>query len=132
MNPTIDNGQLPSANLQQPNLITEWCPPAEFLAWKQKPGAGLIMQAYYKYAAWDHRRFLLEGVRSSARFIEERVRDDIRLGKRRGVDLGGYSLNSHLTKPILMHMLTEHPEWRQIFEVRDKEISATPDRNGNN
>ena len=102
----------------QLELITQWIAPAEFLAWKELPGAGLVMQAYYSYAAWDWRRFCNDGVPSSARFIEERVRDDIRVGKRRGVDLAGYSLNSHLTKPILMHMLGEHPEWRRMFEVR--------------
>ena len=110
--------------LEQPNLIVQWCPPAEFLEWKVKPGAGLVIQAYYKYAAWDYRRFNLEGVPSSARFIEERVRDDIRVGKRRGVDLDGYTLNSHLTKPILMHMLTEHPEWRRMFQVRNNDESG--------
>lgn len=116
--------------LEQPNLITEYCAPAEFLAWKDKPGAGLVMQAYYKYAAWDWRRFCLEGVPSSARFIEERVRDDIRVGKHKGVELDGYTLNSHLTKPILMHMLAEHPEWAAMFEVRKKDESAVTTEHG--
>lgn len=110
----------------QPNLITTWTPPKEFLDWKVLPGAGLVMEAYYRYGAWDFRRYRLEDVRSSARFIEERVRDDIRCGKKRGIDLDGYSLNSHLTKPILMHMLNEHPEWSVMFERRDKQHSELP------
>lgn len=110
----------------QPNLVTEWSPPKEFMDWKQLPGAGLVMEAYYRYGAWDFRRYRLEGVKSSARFIEERVRDDIRCGKKRGIELDGYALNSHLTKPILMHMLTEHPEWAVMFERRDKQHSDLP------
>lgn len=93
----------------------------DFLQWKLLPGAGLIMQAFYKYFHWDFRRYRLEGVRTSIRFIEERVRDDIRLGKHKGIKLDGYSLNSHLTKPILVHMLGEHPEWREAVEIRNKE-----------
>lgn len=112
---------------EQLELVTAWCPPAEFLIWKELPGAGLVMEAYYRYAAWDFRRFRLEGVKSSVRFIEERVRDDIRCGKKRGIELAGYKLNSHLTKPILMHMLTERPEWLEIFEVRDKKKSQLPE-----
>lgn len=110
----------------QPNLVTEWTPPKWFLDWKELPGAGLVMEAYYRYGAWDFRRYRLEGVRSSARFIEERVRDDIRCGKKRGIELDGYALNSHVTKPILMHMLMEHPEWAVMFVRRDKEHSALP------
>jgi hypothetical protein len=110
----------------QINLVRQWCAPLEFLEWKELPGAGLVMEAYYRYAAFYFRRHNEEGISASARLIEERVRDDIRVGKRKGVDLDGYKLNSHLTKPILMHMLTEHPEWRTMFEIRDKQKSETP------
>jgi hypothetical protein len=95
----------------------------KFLDWKLLPGAGLVMAAYYKYAAWDYRRFADTGVPSSARFIEERVRDDIRVGKRQGVKMDGYALNSHLTVHIRDHMLVEHPEWTGMFEKRTTEES---------
>lgn len=121
--------QLELPTRAQVMLVKDWCAPLEFLVWKELPGAGLVMEAYYKYGAWDYRRYRLEGVRSSARFIEERVRDDIRVGKKKGVALDGYTLNSHLTKPILMHMLTEHPEWREMFEIRSKEKSELPEQN---
>ena len=111
---------------EQLELVAQWCPPLEFLTWKELEGAGLVMSAYYSYAAWDFRRFRLEGVKSSVRFIEERVRDDIRCGKKKGVKLDGYALNSHLTKPILMHMLVEHPEWREMFDIRDQKKSELP------
>lgn len=102
-------------------LPSDRTPDQKFADWKKLPGAGLVMQAYYAYAAWDYRRFVERGVPSSARFIEERVRDDIRLGKHQGIALEGYALNSHLTVPIRNHMIAEHPEWARLFEQRDSQ-----------
>ena len=90
-----------------------------FLEWKQLPGAGKVIAEFYRRAARYHRRFLRWGVGVSQRYIEEQVRDAIKLGQLRGVAEHGYTLNSHFTKPILEHMLAHHPEWRAMFEVRD-------------
>lgn len=91
----------------------------QFLKWKATPGAGKVMESYYRYAGGDFLTFGRTGVRTSARFIEERTRRDIRHGKRLGCRLDGYALNSHVTKPILIHMLREHPEWSVMFLQRE-------------
>lgn len=92
---------------------------SEFVGWKRLPGAGEIMRMYYAHGGYFYRRFLEKGQSVSVRLIEEMVRDDIRQGRAKGVELAGYKLNSHLTKPILLHMLTEHPEWKPMFELRE-------------
>jgi hypothetical protein len=89
-----------------------------FAAWKLTPGAGLILREFYRLAARYYRRYQIFGLGVSQRLIEEKVRDAIRLGEVRGVKENGYALNSHFTKPILEHMLHEHPEWAPMFEVR--------------
>ena|SRR5579859_608806 len=92
----------------------------EFVAWKALAGAGEIMRMYYAYFGFYWKRFQEKRVKVSVRLIEEKVRDEIREGRARGVKLDGYSLNSHLTKPILLHMLANHPEWRQAVEIREQ------------
>jgi hypothetical protein len=94
---------------------------AEFVAWKELPGAGEIMAMYYRHAGYFYRRYCESGVTVSVRLIEETIRDAIRQGRARGVDLDGYALNSHLTKPILLHMLDEHPEWQPMFKLREQQ-----------
>lgn len=92
-----------------------------FAEWRQLPGAGLVMREYYRRAARGWRMFQKFRVGFSQRYIEEQVRHAIKLGELRGVAENGYALNSHFTKPILEHMLAEHPEWRPMFELREKQ-----------
>ena len=94
--------------------------PQRFEAWKQRPGARKIMEKAYALAACFYRRFQARGIGVSQRYIEEQLRDWIRLGKLRGENESGYELNSHFTKPMLLHMLHERPEWSPMFELRDR------------
>jgi hypothetical protein len=95
---------------------------SEFCVWRENPttreATGRIMEKFYRICARAYARHLKWGVGFSIRLAEEQVRDEIRMGLARGVRLKGYALNSHLTKPLLVHILTEHPEWRPMFEVR--------------
>lgn len=95
----------------------------EFLVWREnletRPATGKIMEAFYRKCGIAYRRHLKWRVGFSIRLAEEEVRDEIRVGKARGVSLKGYALNSHLTKPILVHILTERPEWKPMFEIRN-------------
>ena len=78
-----------------------------------------MLAEFYRRAARYYRLYQATGVGVSQRLIEELVRRSIRLGQVRGVSEQGYTLNSHFTKPILQHMLAEHPEWSPMFEVRN-------------
>lgn len=91
-----------------------------FAVWKQLPGAGRIMERAYRMTAGFFKRFQRRKIGVSQRLIEELLRDSMRIGRLKGVNEAGYELNSHFTKPILLHMLQEHPEWRPMFELREK------------
>ena len=90
----------------------------QFEAWKQTPGAGHVLAAFYRKAAGFFSRFKCSGVGCSQRLIEELTRDEIRRNELRGITWQGYSLNSHFTAHIVRHMLREHPEWHPMFELR--------------
>ena len=95
----------------------------EFLTWRENPetaeATGKIMEKFYRICGRAFLDFCKFGVKFSIRFAEEQVRHELRMGKARGVALKGYAINSHLTKPILVHILTQRPEFRPMFEVRD-------------
>ena len=90
-----------------------------FQEWKALEGAGHVIALFYRKAAGFYGRFKARGIGVSQRLLEELVRDDIRRNAARGVDWEGYTLNSHFTAHIVRHMLAEHPEWRQMFELRE-------------
>jgi hypothetical protein len=89
-----------------------------FAEWKMTPGAGKVMQHFYRWAARYHRRFLQNKIGVSQRLIEELARDEIRTRQLRSAPENGYALNSHFTAQIARHMVAEHPEWRDMFILR--------------
>ena len=91
----------------------------QFAAWKQLPGAGKVISLFYRKAAGFYHRWQARRVGVSQRLIEELTRDEIRRNEARGVHWEGYTLNSHFTAHIVRHMIAEHPEWAQMFELRE-------------
>ena len=91
----------------------------QFEAWKQQPGAGHVIAAFYRKTANFFRRFNATRVGVSQRLIEELTRDEIRRNALRGITWQGYTLNSHFTAHIVRHMINEHPEWKPMFELRE-------------
>ncbi|MEN6533344.1 MAG: hypothetical protein ABFD89_06755 [Bryobacteraceae bacterium] len=90
-----------------------------FADWKTLPGAGKVLQMFYREAAFYFRRFQERGVGCSVALIEEKVRDSIRLESLRAVPERGFALNCHFCSRIVRRMIEEHPEWRAMFELRE-------------
>jgi len=110
-------------NATQPTLFADSIE-ERFERWKQLPGARLVMMMYYRLALFYYRRFEERGVGVSIRLIEEKVRDEIRLGRLRGVKEQGYALNSHFSRCIERHMTSRRPKLKKIFHERGPEAET--------
>lgn len=90
-----------------------------FDEWKMMPGAGKVLAKAYALAACFYRRYKSRGIGVSQRYIEEQLRDWIKLRVLISAPENGFAFNSHLTRPMVLHMIAHHPEWRGMFELRE-------------
>jgi hypothetical protein len=100
-----------------------------FEAWKATPGGGQVMARLYRITACYYGRFRRTGRGVSQRFLWESLRDrvdgirkelarrEIRLERERG-----FWLNDHFTAYAVRHMIAAHPEWTDMFELRELNV----------
>ena len=97
-----------------------------FECWKATPGGGQVMARLYRITACYYGRYRRTGRGVSQRYLWETLRDRI-YGirnelRRRGIKLDmerGFILNDHFTAHAVRHMISEHPEWAPMFELRE-------------
>lgn len=116
-----------SATFQQQGLFTDDKTIAQrFAEWKATPGGGQVLRRMYEITAGCYRDYQRYGYRASQRWIWEEMRRRIgriqaylaKHGKRLEHERGFY-LNDHFTAPAVRHMIAEHPEWAEMFELRE-------------
>ena len=104
--------------MTQPNLFETDAISIRFEKWKATPGAGKVLEMFYREAAFYFLRYRERGVGCSVALIEEKVRDEIRLCNITAAPERGFALNCHFCSRIVRRMIEEHPEWKVMFELR--------------
>lgn len=102
----------------------------QFECWKTLDGANYVLRRVMKWAGYYVRDWQRHKAKVSCSLIWEQVRREIKLGrlraKNRGIKLAkwrGYALNNNFHGPLARWILSERPEWKGMFELREiKEV----------
>ena len=109
-----------------------------WLEWREREGANMVMERFFRISAGYSRRWLAKGITVSATLIFEIVRDYYKTHRVECGKQNGYRMPNVIRPYLARFVLDRRPDWKGLFQTAElkkrkklvREISVKEFANG--